>query len=431
ECTKDEIIGQHQCILHPPQQLNNGLTRDFPANLSENKKITAEDCVITKSGEIKHVEITTNTIITKDKKIINGIFRDITAKKTAELELARRINLEKTVNNIAKTISQVQLHNINEHITAALGTMGKTLNFDRAYVFMFSPDKKYMSNTHEWCAPNIEPQINNLQNLINADFNKFIHAINSDELLDVRNVADLPDDWGNEKQLFENQDIKSLIAMPIRYRGALVGFSGFDVVQSKPSWTSNDTATLNTFNEILAATLERQRFEERLDYATNYDQLTKLPNRLKFETTAQKTLNNSKTNNRNFALLYIDIDNFKEINSTHGHYTGDLVLQKIAHRLKDNISNKNFVGRLRSDKFIVIANNLNNQNEATIIAQNILDHIKPAFQINNEQLKITTSIGIAYYPKDGSDIASLLKQADKAMYNAKREGRNNFKFTKN
>ncbi len=169
-----------------------------------------------------------------------------------------------------------------------------------------------------------------------------------------------------------------------------------------------------------------KKFENELYNLAYYDSLTGLANR----TMIHNSINNIINNNENpyFGLLFIDLDNFKNINDSLGHEVGDGLLKSYAKRLIHALENKNIIARLGGDEFIVLLPNINNQEDAWNIANNILYLMSQPFHIKTHKIFITSSIGISMYPANGISSNELLKNADIAMYKAKELGKNNIQL---
>lgn len=172
---------------------------------------------------------------------------------------------------------------------------------------------------------------------------------------------------------------------------------------------------------------ERRKAEEHIHYLVNFDPLTGLPNRIQMDDHLQYTLNLAKRNDGIFAVLFLDLDHFKNINDTLGHSIGDKLLIELAKRLTVSLRDQDTVSRMGGDEFIILLPG--SDAHGTIqVAQKLLNSIAQSFLIEEYQLSITASIGIALYPNDGVDIEMLSKNADTAMYRAKEEGRNSYCF---
>ncbi len=173
---------------------------------------------------------------------------------------------------------------------------------------------------------------------------------------------------------------------------------------------------------------ERKRAEDRLLQLANYDNLTSLPNRTLFRDRLTHALARARRQKAQVAVLFLDLDRFKLINDSLGHHAGDELLKAVANRLLSNARKGDTVARLGGDEFTVILEELAQPEDATTVARKILDVMNRPFHIDGHEMYVTTSVGIAIYPQDGADIDELLKNADTAMYRAKEQGRNNYRF---
>jgi diguanylate cyclase (GGDEF)-like protein/PAS domain S-box-containing protein len=171
---------------------------------------------------------------------------------------------------------------------------------------------------------------------------------------------------------------------------------------------------------------ERKLSEDIIWKQANYDALTGLPNRNMFHDRLAQAMLKADRDKRPLALLLIDLDQFKEVNDTLGHDTGDLLLQEAGRRISDCVRHSDTVARLGGDEFTIILNELHDNSHIEDVAQKIIRKLEDAFQLGDEVVHISGSTGITLYPNDASDIDSLLKNADQAMYAAKKNGRNCF-----
>ena len=172
---------------------------------------------------------------------------------------------------------------------------------------------------------------------------------------------------------------------------------------------------------------KRKQDEEKIHQLANYDALTNLPNRTLLDDRIKQSINFSQRNGRSFALIFLDLDHFKNVNDSLGHHIGDLMLVEVAKRLMTVIRKEDTVSRIGGDEFILLLQEIH-ADGAAYLAQKINDSISAPFILKESELSITPSIGIALYPTDGEDPATLLQAADSAMYQAKDSGRNQFQF---
>ena len=173
---------------------------------------------------------------------------------------------------------------------------------------------------------------------------------------------------------------------------------------------------------------EIRKTQDQLHYLAHFDALTKTANRRLFEDRCNQAIQSAMRHKHQIALIGLDIDHFKRINDTLGHDVGDQFLVAMASRLKSCIRKEDTIARLGGDEFAVLLANVSGQEGAEIVARNILESIVQPVTIKGNELLITSSIGITLCPTDGSHYPDLLKNADMAMYRAKKAGRNNIQF---
>jgi len=192
---------------------------------------------------------------------------------------------------------------------------------------------------------------------------------------------------------------------------------------------------------IIMDITERVRIQERLHYLAHHDPLTELPNRTLFADRLQQALRHARRERRGAALLFLDLDGFKEINDTLGHETGDRVLQAVGRRIRTCVRDSDSVARLAGDEFAVLLENVAQAEDARRVSEKILGALADPIPVEGRQLRVTCSIGISLYPDDlapatdsepspapdhGADV--LLRNADLAMYRAKQRGPNRYAF---
>ncbi|WP_100334227.1 sensor domain-containing protein [Bacillus alkalisoli] len=172
---------------------------------------------------------------------------------------------------------------------------------------------------------------------------------------------------------------------------------------------------------------ERKQLEEELKQMAFHDDLTDLPNRKALDRHIEKALARSKRHHHNFTLMFIDLDDFKIVNDTLGHDAGDMLLKDVVTRINACIREEDLVARIGGDEFIVVFEETN-KDEIEEIAKRILENVSNPYMIHENEAKISLSIGVSMYPDDGQTKQTLIENADKAMYFAKNNGKNNIKL---
>ena len=173
---------------------------------------------------------------------------------------------------------------------------------------------------------------------------------------------------------------------------------------------------------------ERKAAAEQIFHLAHHDALTGLVNRVALEAQMQSSFASARRDGRQVAVMLIDMDNFKQVNDTLGHHVGDQLLIEIAKRLRECVRASDIVARLGGDEFVIVVQDIENAMSVSSIASKVQRSLGDAYRMDAHTLYSTPSIGISLYPIDGEDAETLIKNADSAMYHAKDQGRNNFKF---
>jgi diguanylate cyclase (GGDEF)-like protein/PAS domain S-box-containing protein len=200
-----------------------------------------------------------------------------------------------------------------------------------------------------------------------------------------------------------------------------------------PSWLTlcavkNDKGITTNYVGISVDITMRKATEERLSFLANHDALTQLPNRILFSDRLQHAMARAQRDALVMAILFLDLDQFKDINDTFGHTMGDSLLQSVGNRLLRHTRESDTLARWGGDEFILLLESIHSAEETALVAQRTLEVFAEPFRLDGHEISVTSSIGISLYPRDGHDVQALLRNADTAMYCAKESGRNNYQF---
>ncbi|GAB6052076.1 bifunctional diguanylate cyclase/phosphodiesterase [Magnetospira thiophila] len=190
----------------------------------------------------------------------------------------------------------------------------------------------------------------------------------------------------------------------------------------------DDSGAIKQYVSVFSDITERKRAEQIIWNQANFDQLTGLANRVHFRDQIRQKLNQDKRRGQAFAVLYLDLDGFKDVNDLLGHAGGDLLLMEVANRLRQRVRNSDTVARLGGDEFTMLVGDIANPDQVGSLAEEILTALREPVFIDGSEIRIGGSIGVAFYPNDGDSVDAIFKHADIAMYQAKQAGRNTFKF---
>ncbi|CAG7641489.1 hypothetical protein PAESOLCIP111_04236 [Paenibacillus solanacearum] len=190
----------------------------------------------------------------------------------------------------------------------------------------------------------------------------------------------------------------------------------------------NQSGEFSSLSLVMRDITERKRAEQRIHHLAYHDTLTDLPNRRLFMERLRKEVHQAKRSQSQLAVIFLDLDRFKNINDSLGHEAGDLILIEAAHRIRGCIRSNDMVARLGGDEFILLLTSVSDAAEAEGISRSIQASLQEPFELGRQQCAISCSMGIALFPSDGRDPNELLKRADMALYDVKNHGRNGFSF---
>jgi diguanylate cyclase (GGDEF)-like protein len=228
--------------------------------------------------------------------------------------------------------------------------------------------------------------------------------------------------WKEHRRLLDRrEDFHDLIL-----KGERDGRPTYYAVSGRPFFAEDETFL--GYRGIGKDVTRQREADNQIQYLARHDALTGLANRILFSETLVQTLHNSARHRHRFALLFIDLDRFKNINDTLGHESGDQLLREMAQRLKETLRGGDFIARLGGDEFVVLLPEIEVGNDAAIVARKLLAALTRPVFIQGQECRVTASIGISEYPTDAKDEHALMKNADIAMYHAKEQGKNNFQF---
>jgi len=386
-----DVIGKPQTILHPKYWNERG-RETFSKDIQtlESGKIVKNtlNAALRSDGVEIPIEIKANMVIYNGKKYIVGIFNSIKARVEAYQLLEEK---EKEVTDIFENSQVGILYLKNGKIVAkANQRLADILGYD-------SPQE-------------IEGLSSKIFHLSNFNYELFV------------------------KKYYEELRMHQTVRLEYEVRkknGEIiwVSLNGKAIDKNIPAdlmkgiiWIVDDiTERHRILNEL-------QKKTTLLDFKAHHDELTGLPNRTLYRDRIEQAIEKSKRSGKKFALLFIDLDHFKQVNDSLGHDAGDKVLLEASKRLKASIRAEDTLARLGGDEFTILFENIEKFQDITNLAQKVLEQFREPFILAGHKLYLSCSIGVSTFPNDGDNAENLLKYADNAMYKAKEEGRNNFQF---
>ncbi|MEP0891590.1 PAS domain S-box protein [Leptolyngbya sp. NM2-A1] len=359
-----------------------------------------------------------------------GTVENITRRKQAETELIKRDNL---LQGVAQATHYLLTNTaFEEAIQQALSILGQAAGVDRVYIYENHPHPDHgdvsMTLRYEWTQPSV-PSALGLPHWCSLSYSEAGLAHWYDRFLQGRSVIGITRFMSAAEQEILNRDhIRSIIMVPIFVNNSLWGYIGFDECHTERWWTASEESMLVAIAASIGGAIQRQHTEAQMRYQAFHDALTGLPNRAFYDHHLDIGLAHSRRNNETFGVMFLDLDRFKTINDTLGHAVGDQLLKLTTQRLTQCLRDEDIIARWGGDEFTLLLPSLKTPEDAAKVAQRISRVLKPVFRLDNHDLHITCSIGIAIYPQDGEDADTLLKNADVALYRAKEQGRNNYQF---
>lgn len=205
-------------------------------------------------------------------------------------------------------------------------------------------------------------------------------------------------------------------------------YSGYKIIR-----TGDELETISKNVNQLAFTLQEReqsllKSQQELEDLSNTDPLTNLPNRRLFNALLNHAILSAERSKKKVAVIFLDLDQFKQVNDTLGHDIGDALLQSVARRLKETLRHSDLLARIGGDEFNILIEGLNERNDLQPLLEKLIDAFRRPFVCDVHEIRTTASIGISLFPEDGKSILELIKNADLAMYHSKDTGRNNYRF---
>lgn len=325
--TREEAVGKAINDLIVPDDLNNEAST-LSGNIANGQELYHETTRKRKDGQTIEVAITGKPIIASSGQIaIYGIYQDITERKKTEEQLNRQMAFQRNAVNVSARFASTT--DLDRAINESLMEIGDLCKADRSYLFLLKSNNTLIDNTHEWCAAGIEPQINNLQNLEANLLPWWMNKLNNDENIIVEDVNLMPPEAEIEKEFLAQQDIRSVLVLPVKAEGNLAGFIGFDFVSEFMQWTDSDLAILNITAEAIGHAIERSQFRQALLHERDLLQalMDNIPDTIYFKDTQSRftRINNAqaKTLGLKSALEAIGKTDFDFFNKGHAQLSFD------------------------------------------------------------------------------------------------------------
>ena len=380
----EDMIGKRMLdLLHPED--HDKTQQSITTVMQDKQVLDFENRYIRNDGQVVHLLWSTSW--SEKHKMRLGVARDITRIKAAEAMQQSLISISDTAhrtNNI-KPLCQQVLYHLNTHLPVATFGIALKMPGNETWKMLFESVRD--------CLSPLKDEV------------MFRIASHSDMAL-------------------ETIDGKLMLLVPLQLNEAGFGLMALALTEPDFSLNENDQALLTFTASQIGTAVERHQMLDRLQYLALYDALTGLPNRELFQDRIQRSLLRAKREQKHFALMYMDLDKFKEANDTFGHAAGDCLLKEAALRITQCVRETDTVVRFGGDEFVVLLDAVENRNGAFGVAEKIRVELAKPYEWQGNEIELSVSIGISVFPQQGEQITQLIAAADEAMYKAKKRGKN-------
>ncbi len=372
-----------------------------------------------KDDKLIHLSISATLNIVNDQ-ILGKVFllNDVTHRKTNEAINNVLYNISRAAN------SEISLKELYPVIHQELSSIIDTSNF---YIALYDEEKDrlyFQYYVDEVGERNEDFLVS--KNRVSDNIFNYIFKTGQSLLLNYSKYKKMVAQGNfNFHDVITNKQV--WLGVPLKIEDKIIGSMVLQSYTDPNLYSEKDIKLIEFASQQIATAIERKRIEEKLRFLSLYDSLTKLPNRVLFYDRIKQEIAYAKREQTEFALMFVDLDNFKEINDQFGHDAGDELLQETAKRFSKLLRETDTICRLGGDEFIILLPRLKHPKENTEdVVQKIFSSFNEPLLLKNNSININTSIGIALYPDNGEGEEVLIKQADKAMYMAKKKGPNNY-----
>lgn len=396
----DEAVGLRMLdLVHPEDR---GTTeRQAQAIMRGELQLHFENRYVRKDGGIAHIRWTARWL--EERQVRLAVAHDITERKNTE-------SIQAAIYAISEAAHTAKdLGALFEQVHRIIGQLLAAANFS---VVLYDADTQQLSypyhvDEHHPC-PDTRPL---------ADDALCAQVVRTAQPLLRTPSAGAPDNAAGRLPLY-------WLGVPLLARDGPIGALVLQGYAAHAPYTDRDKELLQFVSTQVAAAIERKQMHQRLAHMAQYDQLTQLPNRQLLRDRLKTALARARREQGLLALLFIDLDRFKDVNDTLGHAMGDLLLQAVAQRLLQCVRGSDTVARIGGDEFVVLLEGCQAREHAGMVATKILAAFGPAFDLAGLPVPMQPSIGMALYPEHGEAEDVLLGHADAAMYTAKKDGGN-------
>ncbi|WP_223550023.1 bifunctional diguanylate cyclase/phosphodiesterase [Pseudomonas sp. A-B-19] len=398
----DEMIGETMIdMVHPADRQR---TLDAAREIMGGEpKLNFENRYLRKDGSVVHILWSARW--SEDDQLRIAVARDITERKQAESRQAALYAISEAAHAAEDLLA------LFKRIHMIIGEWLPALNFSVALY-----DERCAQLNFPYHVDDHEPQPEQPGTMTGRLCSEVIRTGQPILLTPDQNTP--PDGF---EVLSTGQSTACWLGVPLNSQNGTIGALIVKSIPGGERYTEQDKELLQYVCAQVATAIERKQLHARLQYMAQYDQLTQLPNRELLRERLKASLQVAREGRGRMALLYVDLDRFKQVNDTHGHAVGDMLLQAVANRLKGCVRETDTVARIGGDEFVVLLHSIRAADDTDIVVEKIRQVLVQPLRLDGHSLNIQPSIGVARYPDHGTEEKQLFRHADEAMYCAKRE----------
>lgn len=401
----DELIGRKMLDLVHPDDRARTLEAAHDI-MSGNPKLHFENRYLRKDGGIVHIMWSARWSAVDKLRI--AVARDITERKRADLVQVALFGISEAAN------STEDLLGLYRHIHEIIAQLLPARSFSVALYDQPGEQLLFPYHIDEEDPAREDPTAEALASEI--------AATGQARLLCPWNREQLP----QHLNALVHDDSLCWLGVPLTTQNGTIGALMIKSHVGGAPYSDKDQELLQFVSNQAAAAIERKQMHERLQYMAQYDQLTRVPNRMLLHERLLSALARAQASQGLLAVLYLDLDKFKQVNDTFGHAAGDQLLQEVACRLSQCVRESDTIARIGGDEFVVLLERISKVEDAARVAQKILEKMAVPMQFGDSDWPIRPSIGIAHFPGNAENLTQLFKYADDAMYQAKKGGGNRY-----
>jgi diguanylate cyclase (GGDEF)-like protein/PAS domain S-box-containing protein len=357
---------------------------------------------------------------------ISSIGRDVSETKRALAELAYQDRLLRAVTTCATEILKVS--SLDEGMLECMRVAGECLDVHRVFAIQERPDAtEPYSVRYAWRAPGLESRRNKVSIedwMVSAAMSAWRVLLGRRETVSAQASTSV----GAVRTLLAGLDLSSLLLAPIFVGETFWGTFGIGSRLAERAWTAVEVETLKMLGDVTGAVIARERADRHLMKIARIDSLTGLDNRAAFVEALDEAIAKAHGPTGGFAMFYLDLDHFKDVNDTLGHPVGDLMIKEAARRLQATIGDVGALARFGGDEFGVIGWNIPDEAAAAALADKLVKSMAEPFRVGTHEIRTTTSIGVVLHGPEAPTSEAMLSNSDIALYRAKAEGRGGYKF---